>query len=697
MEDMVETFELVLFILIAVLFSSVLENIIPKVSTPLIQIALGAIAALLAITPLSVTLNPDFFLPIFIAPLLFNDAKHADKAALWKNRGTIVSLAIGLVIAIMLAVGFMMHAIIPSLPLAAAFALGAALGPTDAVAVSSLKASAKLKRDDAALLQGESLINDASGVVAFQFTIAAAVTGTFSLLDASVTFAIQFIGGIAFGLVCGWLAQAITKFLFNEGLNSPSFHVTFDVILPFLIYIASEMIHVGGILAVVTAGMILTSFRSRNNKPVSAQTGVVSASVWSVLEFVLNGIVFVLLGMQLPQVFQQDWTFGRLSTSGLILISLVITALLIVVRLIWVIVTAHMAKNADSGTTRWQQGGMRSALVTTIGGAKGAVTLAVILSIPMAVETGDIFPGRDMMISIASIVILFTLLLANFLLPILAPRPHTNKDQTEQNAQAGLLVLRRVVQRLPELAHVGNERALTTVSHTYNQRIAHVREETSEEETPTLKLRIDVINEQIDQIQGSVDGGKIDVTEGMQFIHMLEHARTLLEQKERECEKATAKQTHAAEKKMRRNTSHGRPSIRVRIQSLLRHIYRRMTGTYKEDTEQTALIARSQQHAITYLKNLQKDGSEYPAEVVNEVLTQYASAYRRTKKKLDGGVQSEFTSLSEQISSIQSDALGLELEEIRKALDSGEITSAQARHLRENVYTMRMDLETNFI
>lgn len=196
-----ETFELVLFILLAVLLSGVLENAIPKVSTPLIQIFLGALTVMLSLAPMTVTLDPAFFLPIFIAPLLYNDAKRADRASLWQNRKGIISLAIGLVLALTLSVGFLMHAILPSLPLAAAFALGAALGPTDAVAVSSLKASAKLNRDDTALLSGESLINDASGVVSFQFAIAAAVTGTFSVLDATTTFAIDFFGGIAFGLL----------------------------------------------------------------------------------------------------------------------------------------------------------------------------------------------------------------------------------------------------------------------------------------------------------------------------------------------------------------------------------------------------------------------------------------------------------------------------------------------------------------
>lgn len=689
-----ETFELVLMIMVAVLLSAVLENVIPKVSTPLIQIFLGAIAAVLALSPISVTLNPEFFLPIFIAPLLFNDATHADRAALWKNRWTIISLAIGLVIALMLCVGFMMHLIVPTLPLAAAFALGAALGPTDAVAVSSLKASAKLKRDDAALLSGESLINDASGVVAFQFTVAAAVTGAFSLLDATATFAVQFFGGIVFGLFAGWLAHKISDFLIDEGLDSNAFHVTFNVLLPFIIYMTSEMIHVSGILAVVAAGILLSSFHTRNSGPTTAEMSVVASNVWDVLEFVLNGIVFVLLGMQLPGIFQGDMLSGQMRVRDLITISLVVTAILIAVRFVWIAVTAHLARDSETGQTRWERGGMRSLLVTTIGGAKGAVTLAVIMSLPMTVESGAAFPERDTLISIASIVILVTLLLANFLLPVLAPRPKPNKDQQERDAQANLLVLRNVLQRLPELAKMGNERALTTVSQMYNQRIARVREIASEDETSSVGLRIDVVNEQIDQMQGSIDGGKIDIADGMEFIHRLERSRDLLKQRKRELKASGDTVDESEERKARRFSR--RPPLRVWIRSLLHRIGLRLTGNYSDVDEQTKLLELAQVYAVNYLTELQTNGSsKYPPEVVNDVLTQYTTALRRTRKTIEGGVESEFASVSSQINDLHNQALGIELEEIRQALDDGDITRRQARHMRENVYTMRTDLEEN--
>ena len=168
--------QLALILVATVLASAVLDQLIPRMSLPLIQIACGAVVALLAQERISITLNPELFLVLFIAPLLFHEATVADKTALWKNRGTMMSYAIGLVVAIVLVVGFAVHAIIPSIPLAAAFALGAALGPTDPIAVASISQRADIPKRQQTTLQGESLLNDASGIVSFQFAVAAVVT-----------------------------------------------------------------------------------------------------------------------------------------------------------------------------------------------------------------------------------------------------------------------------------------------------------------------------------------------------------------------------------------------------------------------------------------------------------------------------------------------------------------------------------------
>ena len=178
-----EALVLALLMLAAVLLSSVIDQLVPKVSSPLIQIGLGLLIALFAPSQINITLDPDLFLVLLIAPLLFDEAKNVDKGALWKNRCPVLSLAIGLVVVTALIIGFAVEWLEPSIGLAAAFALGAALGPTDAVAVASLSKETDIAPRDKSILEGESLINDASGIVAFQFALAAATTGTFSLLN----------------------------------------------------------------------------------------------------------------------------------------------------------------------------------------------------------------------------------------------------------------------------------------------------------------------------------------------------------------------------------------------------------------------------------------------------------------------------------------------------------------------------------
>ena len=202
-----EMFELVLLLLGAVLVSTVLDQMMPRVSLPLVQIALGVVIIVLVGVPVQVDIDPELFLVLFIAPLLFDESRHASKRALWDNKGAILSLAVGLVLVTVLVVGFVLNWLEPTIPLAAAFALGAALGPTDAVAVTALGKDIRLSKRQNTLLSGEALINDASGVVSFQFAIAAAVTGAFSLAEAASTVAVSFFGGILLGLALGLVAR----------------------------------------------------------------------------------------------------------------------------------------------------------------------------------------------------------------------------------------------------------------------------------------------------------------------------------------------------------------------------------------------------------------------------------------------------------------------------------------------------------
>ena len=234
----------------------------------------------------------------------------------------ILSLAVGLVVATILRPWeFRLNFLQPSIPLAAAFALGAALGPTDAVAVASLSQRASLNKRQEVLLPGESLINDASGVVSFQFAIAALTTGAFSLLDATTSFVVSFFGGIGLGLVCAAILAFFSSPRVRDfGLEDTTFHVLLEVLTPFFVFLIAEEVHVSGILAVVAAGLSY-SFFNRSIGPNIARMKIVSTSVWKVLAFILNGIVFVLLGVQLPYAMSDMWEERSVSNPELIALS----------------------------------------------------------------------------------------------------------------------------------------------------------------------------------------------------------------------------------------------------------------------------------------------------------------------------------------------------------------------------------------
>ena len=331
-----EALVLALLMLAAVLLSSVIDQLVPKVSSPLIQIGLGLLIALFAPSQINITLDPDLFLVLFIAPLLFDEAKNVDKGALWKNRRPVLSLAIGLVVVTALIIGFAVEWLEPSIGLFAAFALGAALGPTDAVAVASLSKETDIAPRDKSILEGESLINDASGIVAFQFALAAATTGTFSLLNASLDFVVSFFGGIAIGLALGYLGNFLVRRVRSWGLENTTFHVLFEVFTPFIVYLVANQLGTSGIIAVVAAGLV-NVISPRTIGPSISRMNIVSSSVWRVLSFALNGIVFVFLGTQLPKAMQGTWDDVSIDNGVLIGYILLLTLIYVAVRFVWLL------------------------------------------------------------------------------------------------------------------------------------------------------------------------------------------------------------------------------------------------------------------------------------------------------------------------------------------------------------------------
>lgn len=466
-----ELFEFILLMLAAVSLSNLVNRFIPSVSVPIIQIVLGMLITWLPLH-FELKLNPELFLLLFIAPLLFNDGRHADKEALWKLKKPILLLALGLVFITVAVVGYFLNWLLPVIPLAASFALAAALAPTDAVAVGALEQKVKIPHQTMQILEGESLINDASGLVSFQFAVAAMITGVFSFKTASISFISISLGGVVLGLLLTLVKYAVVKWLRRLGMENVTLHMLIEILTPFVIFMAAEELGVNGILAVVAAG-IAHSFGYKKMNPEVAKLRVVSKSTWSVIVFVLNGLVFLLLGTQLPDIIQTIWNSAEIGNLKVIMYTLLLTAAVLGLRFIWAILMDMVEGTKPRGPWRLR---VKKALILSLSGVRGTITLASTMSLPLFLRDGTAFPARDLIIFLAAGVIVWTLLASNYLLPLLLGK-ETQTEQEEEEVQAKIEILRNVVNGLNELSTDQNRLAIAQIINTYTSRIKSLRKE----------------------------------------------------------------------------------------------------------------------------------------------------------------------------------------------------------------------------
>ena len=668
------------------LVSTLLDELIPRLSTPLIQIALGVIIALFGWSPISLDISPDIFLLLFIAPLLYYEARKTDRTALWRQRTSILSLAIGLVVAIMLIVGFSLHLLIPSVPLAAAFALGAALGPTDAVAVSSMKNEVKLTRRENALLNGECLLNDASGVVAFQFAIAAVVTGFYSWQSALVDFGIEFFGGIALGIVIALFLHAVQQKVREIGLESLTFFSLLDIITPFLVYMLSVAIHVSGILAVVACGLLISSFADRRIGPRVSQLKIHQDNVWKVIAFVLNGIVFVILGLELPTAITTTWQQPYIDNGVLIGTILVITVVLVLVRFAWLLVTERLHRNPITGKrSRLTFKRVLSCVALTIGGPKGAVTLSIILSIPFTTGTGDPFPDRDFIIFVASGVILCTLVLANFVLPLVSPSPKKSKVTIEFEERAGLRIeiLRNVIQRLSAEQRDSNANATRAVISMYNdriQRIISASDDISNKQVQSMErnLKVHIIHHQMKYLTHLLDKDIIDPATAYRLARRMALQEQIL--------------TNHRSKRWIFRAMVRRISITYKgIIALIRDALPGVDESAKDAATRDARIL-VEKETLRYLAHKIDSGdSKYPLEMLTAAVDEHTNMLQILTRTRPSLVMIAET--LDDTEEVMRQGYRYELDEIQMLYDNGDISRGLAKLLRENVYLMQLDLE----
>jgi len=412
----------VLVLLLAVVLSGILARIplISIIPMPLLQIALGAALAFFA--DVGVVLEPHIFFLLFIPPLLFLDGWRIPKEGLFKDKGTILELAFGLVVFTVLGVGLFINWMIPAMPLAVAFALAAIVSPTDPIAVSAIAKRVPIPKRLMHILEGESLLNDASGLVCMQFAVAAALTGVFSLTAAFGTFLWLAVGGIAIGAGVTWIvmqAKAQASLRFGE---EPGTQILISLLIPFGAYLLAEHVHCSGILAAVAAGVTM-SYAEQSGRALPV-TRVRRTAVWDTAQFALNGIIFVLLGEQLPVIAQGAAQVvrdtGHHEPAWLIIYVLAIYLALALLRFVWVWVSFQFTlfrANRKGQTIR--KPGWRLIAAASLAGVRGAITLAGVMTLPLAMHDGTPFPARDLAIFLAAGVIIVSLIAASIGLPAL--------------------------------------------------------------------------------------------------------------------------------------------------------------------------------------------------------------------------------------------------------------------------------------
>ncbi|MBZ3775906.1 sodium:proton antiporter [Lentilactobacillus otakiensis] len=413
--------EAVILLMTLVVFSNVIDHFVPAVPVSLIQVVLGLGAAL--IMRVSIPLETDWFLLLFIAPLLFNDGRRFPKRELWKLRGPILANAIVLVFLTTILGGLLFHLIIPSMPFSVSFALAAILSPTDPVAVQSISKRAKLPEGILHIVSGESLINDASGLIAFKYAIAATVTGVFSIKTAAIDFVYISIMGFISGLVIMAIILMIENWLYRQGINDVIFSTVLQVTTPFVVYLLTEeFLHASGVIAVVAAGIIFHFYGTAPDRS-QPELKLVSEKTWDIIIYTLNGIVFLILGIELPLATTNVIQNNKINTFAALGISFLAWLILLAIRVIWIYayqaVSSIRSRKIKSLQTK-QMPTFKAALLAGLSGVRGAVTMAGVLSIPMTINDGSPFPSRSLALFVAAGVIIMSLVVATVTLPLIS-------------------------------------------------------------------------------------------------------------------------------------------------------------------------------------------------------------------------------------------------------------------------------------
>ncbi|PWB24173.1 Na+/H+ antiporter [Flavobacterium sp. HTF] len=441
---MIENFPFYLALIVVILFLIMLANKI-KVTYPVLLVLAGLGISFIPGVPI-LHIEPELLFIIFLPPLLYEASWTISWKELWRWRRIISSFAFVVVFLTALSVAFAANHFIPGFSLALGFLLGGIVSPPDAVSAGAILKFVKVPKRLSSILEGESLLNDASSLIIFRFAMIAVATGQFIWYEAAMSFSWMLIGGVGIGLLIGLIFMKAHKYLPTDS----NIDIALTFLAPYLMYIGAEEVHSSGVLAVVSGGLFLSYKR---HSFLDSRSRIRSLNVWESFCFVLNGIVFLLIGLDLPEITEG---LGDVSLSSAIGYGVLVTVVLVVARIIsayGAVVVTLIARNFIKVADR-RHPGYKVPLLIGWSGMRGVVSLAAALSIPLHLDNGNPFPQRNLILFITFVVILLTLLIQGITLPFLIKKINmSDPDQVAPEEETELLIRQQLAEKALEHLH----------------------------------------------------------------------------------------------------------------------------------------------------------------------------------------------------------------------------------------------------
>lgn len=474
-----------------------------RLAYPIVLVIGGLLLSFTAIFS-KITIHPELVFFIFLPPLLYEAAWQVSWKEFWKWRRVIMSFAFPIVIITSCVVAFASYALIPGFTLALGFLLGGIVSPPDAISATTILRQVKAPKRLLSIIEGESLLNDASSLIVFRFALAAVITGQFHFHDAAISFILVIVMGTLIGVAIGFIFYAIHRWL----PTTPSIEIILTLVTPYCMYHAAEYFHFSGVLSVVSGGLLLSSKRQ---SMLNYRSRVEGINVWTNLVFVLNGLIFFLIGLQLPSITNQ---LGDIGLGRAIWYGVAISIILIVARLLCTFgaslftrFMSHFITVADPNP------GWRGPIIFGWAGMRGVVSLAAALSIPLLIAEGQPFPNRNLILFITFIVILVTLVLQGLTLPWVIRKVRLEDKTVIPGQKQELIIQKKMAQYSLQYLNEKYDGKMPDNEHLHN---LYAR----------LKIDMKLLSEELENTDHTNENAPGNF-QGI-YLELLEHQRKLL-------------------------------------------------------------------------------------------------------------------------------------------------------------------------